>query len=234
MKKNKGFSLIELMIATTLLSLVMFSGYYSYSLYSSSWEKRVERFWSGAHSGMMTIRLVELLQGMQPYVIKKRSKQGSFIAFLGEPEQVVFVSNNAFHTTGLAVVRLKLLSSQRSGLQRLTYSEVPLAELSLSSKGLDDITWPQATVIFEQLELGTFSYYGWEDPAMAFKTSGLDSLNSRNDSEYRWFERYDSRELRLSPLKISFQYRKENTLNDSVITLPLYSKPELIISNLKG
>lgn len=42
---SEGFTLIELMVATSLLMIVMFSGYYAYNLYSKKWQSRVHTFW---------------------------------------------------------------------------------------------------------------------------------------------------------------------------------------------
>jgi prepilin-type N-terminal cleavage/methylation domain-containing protein len=42
--KAKGFTLIELMISMTILSLLLFTGSYTYSLMSQRWNKELGEF----------------------------------------------------------------------------------------------------------------------------------------------------------------------------------------------
>ena len=66
-----GFTLIELMLATSLLMMVLFSGYYAYSLYTQKWQKRVDTFWQGTNDAIGIETVNKLLVATIPYVLKR-------------------------------------------------------------------------------------------------------------------------------------------------------------------
>ncbi len=68
-KVTRGFTLIELMLATSLLMMVMFSGYYAYSLYSQKWQKRVQVFWHGTEQAIALDSLHKVLSSALPYMV---------------------------------------------------------------------------------------------------------------------------------------------------------------------
>lgn len=232
--RQRGFSLIELMIATTLLSLVMFAGYYSYSLYSGAWNKRVEYFWKYAKEDVVQVKLVELFQGMAPYLIKNERANEAFIAFSGTSQTMTFISQGGFFADGYVVAKLEVVAAQQSGETRLQYSEAKIGAQPLLHWEVEQLEFTEPYIIFDDLVSAKFSYYGWQDYASAFRKDGDELLVTDTSKYQHWFDNYLAKEKRLSPLKIRLQLQATQTSRESDIILPLYSAPELVVSSGSG
>lgn len=234
MKKQAGFSLIELMIATTLLTLVMFAGYYSYSLYSSAWSKRVEYFWKHAEADVSQVKLVELIQGMHPYFIRKERTNEAFIAFSGTSQTLTFITQGGFFASGYVVAKLDIVTEQQTGHKRLQYREAQIGVQPLLEWRTEELAFSEPLTVVRDLDFAKFSYYGWQDYASAFRKDDDELLITDSSKYKKWFDSYLGDEKRLSPLKVKIQLQSAESQVESNIILPLYSTPELIISSAGG
>jgi prepilin-type N-terminal cleavage/methylation domain-containing protein len=152
-KSQKGFTLIELMIASSLLMLVMYSGYFAYSLYSTSWKKQSNAFWQSADKGVNLTSLTRVIEAAHPYVVEDVNNNLS-IYFIGTPKVVRFISKSPIFTDGPAVVELRLINSE------LIYKESDLNKAPLL-KQIENRDWQHSVVLLKHLNLPRFNFFGW-------------------------------------------------------------------------
>lgn len=106
-KTAKGFTLIELMLATSLLMLIMFSGYYAYSLYTQKWQKRVQVFWQGTEQSIALNTLNRMLTSINSYVVKGKGDKAC-VYFFGTDNTMRFVTDFPIYSKSTAIVELEV------------------------------------------------------------------------------------------------------------------------------
>lgn len=200
--KHKGFTLIELMLATSLLMMVMFSGYYAYSLYSQKWQKRVQVFWHDTEQVIGLHSLNKLLTSAAPYIVSCENNQAC-IYFQGGKDQLSFVSNAAVFSKGQALVRLSLSDEDVDGNHQLIYQEQSLEHNLIISADYQP-QWLHQIILIPRIRDVHFSYFGWPTYEQA-----LIKLNSEvtNDVDSRaWYQEHLTAERRLLPeiVKVNF------------------------------
>ena len=123
-KKQQGFSLIELMIATALLSMVMFSGYFAYSLYTDKWQKRTELFWQLNKNSLGLEAMSRVLEEAASVYIIKNQDENYAVMFNGTQQSLTLVSHSPIFTSGSALVSFSL-QTNKQGKSQLIYKELP-------------------------------------------------------------------------------------------------------------
>ncbi|AXQ99086.1 prepilin-type N-terminal cleavage/methylation domain-containing protein [Pseudoalteromonas piscicida] len=78
--KQKGFTLVELLISITLLSLVMATGTFAYFQFASRWDKELGDFQQQARTAKVVAQLEQVLKGSFPMLLEiKRGSPPSFL-----------------------------------------------------------------------------------------------------------------------------------------------------------
>ena len=190
------------MLATSLLMMIMFSGYYAYSLYSQKWQKRVQVFWHETEQALGLHSLNKLLISATPYIVSCKNNKPC-IYFKGGKEQLSFVSDAAIFSKGPALVQLSLSDNDDNGDYQLIYQEQSINDnliLTLDQQP----QWRHQIILMPSINNVNFSYFGWTSYEQA-----LNKLNSDiyNGSEGRtWYQEHLTATMRLLPeiIRISF------------------------------
>lgn len=232
-EKHKGFTLIELMLASSLLMMIMFSGYYAYSLYSNKWDKRTNEFWENTQSVLGFDTMNRVIESTYPYIINSDKKEPA-IYYSASPSQVTFVSHSAIFTKELAIVQLKVVD--KNDIKMIVYRESSLNELYLLNQA-DDINWQYQVIIIDNLSYAEFSYFGWEG-----LTQVLENINSDEETtigretriiQPMWYSIHDMAVQRIIPIKIKIQLKDlEGKNSDFSLALPENSH-EVILRYLR-
>lgn len=212
---NAGFTLIELMIAISILTLLLFTGAYSYSLMSERWNKELGQFSNTAKTAKHLELLQRLVEGVQPYVVVDDKKMPSLF-FIGHK------------TSLLAVSRAGLFSGEYPEIFRLTTVEkengkVDFIYQSASTKNSlltgtnQEIVFNKKLVLFSDLDQVTFSYYGWSH--LYVKNS--DDINKKMPL---WYNQYSGIDNQLMPEKYNITLIKEGA--SLIIPVTLEANPE--------
>jgi len=212
---KNGFTLIELMIAISILTLLLFTGAYSYSLMSERWNKELGQFSSTAKTAKHLELLQRLAEGVQPYVVVDDKKK----------PLLFFIGNK---TSLLAVSRAGLFSDEFPEIFRLTTVEkengkVDFIYQSASTKNIlltgtnQELTFDKKLVLFSDLDKVMFSYYGWTH--LYIKNS-----IETNVKKPQWFERYSGIDNQLMPEKYMITLIKEGA--SLTIPITLEANPE--------
>lgn len=160
MRQTKGFTLIEVLIAMLLLSIVMFIGSLSFSVFSQRWQKDMGHFTLQAEQAKKFFLLQRTIQGISNYFVLDAKKNPVYF-FLGSPGHLVFVTNRPiFAAEGQALVRLSVLPLE-GGKQQLVYQETDFTKSPLFS--LSPLPAPGNTLVLLTAERIRFNYFGWEN-----------------------------------------------------------------------
>lgn len=223
MVKHKGFSLIELMIATTILTVVMFSGYLAYGLYTTKWQKRVDEFWYKGSSALGIERVTRSLNAMENYIVNwQGNSKKPVMLFEGSDSELIYVSNSPLLSSDAAIIKLSLVKNKR-GLNDLIYSEVPLSN-QLITTWPQQLTWPKPILVMRDLKEFRFNFYGWLSLQQEFEAN--EDVLQRDLSvplpTPSWYETHISEQRQLTPLvlQIQFQLDTNEELSSYLISMP--------------
>ena len=192
--RTRGYSLIELLIATTIAGLTIGLATYSFSLFSSAWS-RFAKDWSRSAAQMQRLELVEAaVESAVPWVVRGRNGNPGYY-FLGREEGLTLVTSRAvFSPGGLAVIRL-FREPDTNGNFMLVYEEAPLNDMLLKNAE-QVLPFQQRIVVVRGLKGITFRYFGWAD-ANAFARSLDETVE-----QPLWFSDYDGLSRNMHPFRI--------------------------------
>ena len=194
-KTSRGFTLIELMIAISILSLLLFTASYSYSLISSRWNKELGKFSYTAKEIKHLQHMQQLLEGIHSFiVVDKESKP--FFFFIGHSQSLLAVSQSGlFSGKYPEIFKLSTIERENKTVD-LVYQSVSTEHVMLKTVE-QEIEFTNTLVLFEGLERIDIQYYGWNSFEEKAESSG------GSNSEF-WQKSYSGIDKRHMPTKISF------------------------------
>lgn len=218
------------MLATSLLMMILFSGYYAYSLYTQKWQKRVDVFWQGTQQGIAVDTLQKLISSALPYVVKNQDDKAK-IYFSGNAQQVELVAGSPIFSEQPALVQISL--ETLGDVQQLVYREKSLSSFVLmnteqiSARGAE--FWDVSTVLIADLGDFEFSFYGWLsfDDAVRF-VNAESSIEERDPPEQDWYAIHQEENIRILPEVIRVSYVKADRLTEMNVSLPSDTVYELL------
>ncbi|MGJ8680089.1 PilW family protein [Paraglaciecola sp.] len=204
MKLQRGFTLIELMIASMILIVVMLVGTYSYSLFSDKWDKQLGNVEQAVNRVKDLSLLNSLLDGVVPLALFNGQKGNGFY-FHGEQQTLTAVSLNGLFVQDAPVV-FSLSMQQINGKNVLLYQETSTTN-SLLLKADDVVEFTHSKTLLPGLISAEFTYYGW--PSWESKRT----FNFTKDLaafKLGWFDSYEGIITGLHPEKLSLALNFEN------------------------
>lgn len=203
MRNAKGFTLIEVLIAMLLLSIVMFIGSLSFSVFSQRWQKDMGDFTQQAEQAKKLFLLQRTLQGISNYFVLDPKKEPVYF-FLGSSTHLVFVTNRPiFASEGQALVRLTVLPLE-GGQQQLVYQETDFMETPLYN--LEHLPEPKQSLILLTAENIRFNYFGWAtmlDKASFYEGEGTQPI---------WQDEYLAQKTATLPYAINLSWGKNEPI----------------------
>ena len=178
MQKENGFTLIEVLISTTIIGLVVYLAFLAQSFFVNIWYSNklatnvaMEEY--RAHS-----LLRSAIESITEYFITdpESEKVGAHYPFFNaDSKSVEFVTlSSVFYKGAAAVGKLSLKKNFEEKTMELIYEEAPLNTMYIRYQG-DKITYSRSMVIADKLSNVTFRYYGtweiiWDNELEYFKT----------------------------------------------------------------
>ncbi|GAA6203362.1 prepilin-type N-terminal cleavage/methylation domain-containing protein [Thalassotalea sp. SU-HH00458] len=230
-QKSKGFTLIELMLATSLLMMIMFTGYYAYSLYSQKWQKRVDVFWQGTNQGIGLDAVNKLFISAVSYVVKNNNDKES-IYFEGDQQHLRFVSNSPIFSKGTALVELEVL--RVGDKESLIYRESNLLNKPVFTlDGFEKITqWQKQAILFQGYSSISWSYYGWTSFADALEQANIAGNNQKIELR-KFYTKHELANTRILPASVKLHLSKNK--NQSLFNIDLPNNTIfLLIANFRN
>jgi prepilin-type N-terminal cleavage/methylation domain-containing protein len=201
MKRMTGFTLIEVLIAMLLLSLVMFIGSLSFSVFTQRWQSDMGHFTEQADRARKLFLLQRAIQGVSNYFVLDAKKEPVYF-FLGNSSHLVFVTNNPlFSSETQALIRLSVISLEEGGKQQLVYQESNFIQSPLFS--LTPLPPPERSLVILTAPNIRFNYFGW--------SSTKDRLEYFSGESFKpvepvWQDEYLAQNLLILPYAINLTW----------------------------
>jgi len=182
---NQGFTLVEIMITLTLLSMILILLFGSLHTANLNWQtgaQKIEKNDETRHVGQFIRKLIT-----QAVPLMWINQDGQRLVFRGDQEELIFTSTLPAHRGGggLYVITLKTAETDGSKGLDLLYRRASPESYPLESGSIDDQTRVPLADDIEKIE---FSYYG----------------QAERDDELRWHNNWQNDETlpKLVRLKI--------------------------------
>jgi prepilin-type N-terminal cleavage/methylation domain-containing protein len=206
--KARGFTLIEVLLAMILLSIVMYVGSLSFSIFSERWRKDMGGFNADVSDARRLLLLRQVLHGAANYLVRDIDDRAVYL-FYGDAKQLVFVSNSPILRGGQqALIRLTV-ETLENGQQQLKYSESafikqPVFQLSALPESTD-------SVVLLQSENIRFNYFGWQ--SFAARVHYTESYQGSPN----WQVAYDAKTIGVLPFAVNLTWATNEPL---IFSLP--------------
>lgn len=218
-KGKKGFSLVELLIAMTLLLMITSLGTYGYGLYSRYWQAEFGDFESAVREVKGVTTLFKVLGQLKPYVLLN-DKNEPYHYFEGGKSVIRSITSNSLKQPGYpAFFELKVL--EESGKQRLIYRERAITGPP-PIKNSDVLEYDVEITILEGFRDFSFEYFGMESYEEWLLSQPVDKSNSAS-----WYGYYSGADTMLIPELIRVNIAHDLDLSSIRIQLPDFMEQQL-------
>ena len=202
----RGFSLLEMLVAVAVLSMVIGLSTLAYSMFIRQWDGHLGQFDEAQSRYQRLTWLANALQDTLPYVVKDQQGILGFY-FLGRDEGLTLVTMSPIFGVGEPALIRVFREPDQDDTWRLVYEEAPFAG-SLLAKANQRMDFRHRLVIARGLPRLVFRYYGWPD--LESRLSAGESLTSTPT----WFDEYDGMLRRYHPEKIELRLGGDTAVFD--------------------
>jgi general secretion pathway protein J len=177
-----GFTLIEVMVALTILGFILLMVFGAFRLGLSAWEKG-----ESAKEEYQNVRIISQLISRQmksivPYKIKTQKAEGDYLAFEGKLHVLKFVSAipiKARQSEGFVYVIYELKEGGREGSRLVLYEQRALNRDFLEEEPKQEL----GVALLEGISDVRFEYYREEDPEKNRTTEWVEEWNVKEEKE---------------------------------------------------
>lgn len=217
---QRGFSLVEILIAMTLLSMITLLGSQAFSLLAKRWDGQVGNFDQQVYDLRIQLSVYDSLQKIIPYVVNdpegvpKLYFEGNRNGFVGVTSQALINPNVA------AVVRLSIVQNN-DFLYDLIYEEAPMEKSPFYSLS-QPIVFNPPIVLKRDIAQVEFSYYGDFPPQALSASDNIPNQDNESEdraSEVKWSQDYNSLVSQRQPRKIQVSLLKDNMTHSFVVDM---------------
>ena len=177
-----GFTLLEVIVAMTILGFVLLIVFGAFRFGLSAWEKGE----STKEEQQKVRALSQLVSGqiksIVPYRIKSQKAGGDYLAFEGKSRSLKFVSAlpiRAKHPEGFVHVVYEFKGGGREGGQLVLYEQRVLNKDFFEERPKEDLSAP----LFEGVSDVRFEYYRQEDKEKNWTEAWVDEWNAKDEKE---------------------------------------------------
>ena len=208
MKKGKrasGFTLLELIVTFTILSLVVVMVLGALRLGSASWEKGEDRAEKYQKKRIIFDLLSQQMKSSFPYRIKSQKAEADYLAFLGEGNSLRFVSAfslRARKQEGLVFVIYKVEEERSSGKVIKVYEKRVLNKNFLEETPDEE----QFLTLMDGLSDLKFEYF---------------DEGEGEDATGEWGESWDAKEKKSLPSQVKITVTWKEKKEELEIALPI-------------
>lgn len=190
-----GVTLVELLIAMAISTLVIGLATFSFSLFTRDWKGRTTGFEREAAQAQRLDLLSGALEAAVPWLV--RDQKGRFgYYFLGRPEGLTLISSDPVFGGGAPAVIRVFREYDADGKLQLVYEQASLLGVVLSNAD-QNLPFKNRMVIVKGLRKLDFRYYGWE--------SMVDRVSADADAGRKpvWTTEFDGLRRMEHPLRIA-------------------------------
>ncbi|CAH1568863.1 PilW family protein [Vibrio rotiferianus] len=199
--KQKGFTLVEMLVASVIMMAVLLIASSSYGFFHDRWFKDKNQFYTLVVQKKSQLMMLDVLNGALPYLVKGDSKASYF--FEGDRDQFEAVSDTPIFGSKPAMIQLSV-QAVGDGTYQILYKEAPITDSSFARTSSKP-AFKYEKVLFENLTVAGFRYLGWQ--SLEEKNHYLDEFEGKPT----WNDDYSAQKVRTMPVAIAF------TIGDEVL-----------------
>ena len=219
-RKLSGFSLLEMLVAVVVLSMVIGISTYAYSMFIRQWDGHLGRFDEAQAQYQRLEWLAAALEDTLPYLVRDDKDEFGFY-FLGRDEGLTSVTMSPIFGVGEPALIRVFREREESGAWRLVYEEAPFAGnvLAQADQRMD---FRHRLVVARGLPRPEFRYFG---PANLQSRIGLEDSPGAGQA---WFDEYDGLRRQYHPEKIELRVGTDV----AVVDIPM--RADALVANYSG
>jgi len=209
-QRQRGFSLVELLISMVLLSVIVLLSSFTYAQFSRYWDGRLGSFdnvFSVLRNGWL---LEDILSHVHPYVVRNNAGIPRFY-FEGNINGFVAVSKESLSRVDTTSVIRLTLAQNSDGSYDLLYEEAPMSRAALVQL-TQRPNFSEPLTLLKSLQDPKFRYFGPEAP-----------INDSPDIDVRqrdlWTSDYNSAMTLRHPKKVEIQWSSDGEVISWVVDL---------------
>lgn len=199
--KQKGFTLVEMLVASVIMMAVLLIASSSYGFFHDRWFKDKNQFYTLVVQKKSQLMMLDVLNGTLPYLVKGDSKASYF--FEGNRDQFEAVSDTPIFSSKPAMIQLSV-KAVGDGTYQIIYKEAPITDSSFARTSSKP-AFKYEKVLFEDLTVAGFRYLGWQ--SLEEKNHYLDEFEGKPT----WNDDYSAQKVRTMPVAIAL------TIGDEVL-----------------
>lgn len=188
--KNKGFTLIEMLVSMVILSGVILLSTSSYSLYITKWGDNFGKFNQVLERSKNIELLTKVLVNTRSYVFNDKGVYKYY--FESTPRKVLAITESSFSDPEEGALYKLELEETEEGATELTYQEVNTQRSWLIVPNQEK-EWTEKRVIMTFPKEVNFQVFGW---------GSRDDANNYNQIQYKWHDDFNAAERSVMPEKL--------------------------------
>ncbi|WP_299791210.1 type II secretion system protein J [uncultured Shewanella sp.] len=212
-RQQSGFTLVELLISTALLSLVLFVASYSFSLFAGNWGKELGRYEQTAKFTRNVELVRRVFASTAPLLVDSGEGNKKSALYLDGKQQYLRAASRYGVSTSDSVIYQLSIESTQEGKEQLVYQEVASNTVLLDSYE-QDLTFTFRLTLLEDVSALDFNYYGWKNSQdKSLQQSGMGVASKL------WQHSFNAKEKRLFPeaIKLSIVYNTAQAVEQKLL-----------------
>jgi prepilin-type N-terminal cleavage/methylation domain-containing protein len=191
---SSGFTLVELLISMTILSMIMLLGSWSFSLFTSNWEGRLGHFSKNVSQTKDYILMNDIISSIIPYVYRVNNNPRYY--FKSTATELYGVTQSSIYHPKYPVAFKFTVEPFDDGSKYLLYQE---AVLGVITQG-QPIKYTHEKILIAKANDIQFKVYGWK--SIEQKINSEDPLTN-SGVRPKWRSSYDSEKSNYMPLSVA-------------------------------
>lgn len=219
-RAERGFSLLEMLVAIVVLSIVIGTATFAYSMFIRQWDGQVGRFDEAQAEYQRLEWLATALEDTLPYLVRDDENQLGFY-FLGRDEGLTLVTMSPIFAVGEPALIRVFRELDEDDKWRLIYEEAPFAG-TLLARADQRLDFRHRLVIARGLPRPEFRYFGWANLGSRL------TIEESFAEQRSWFEEYDGLVRRYHPEKIRLK------MGDDIAVFDIPARVDAVVSAYAG
>lgn len=204
--ENNGFTIIEVLISTIILSLIVFLAVLSYSTFLNVWSSKRLVDIKALDNYRAHILLRYALESVYDYFVTDPANEniGKYYPyFKGKQDSVEFVTLSSIFHKGLpAAARLRMIKDVNDERQDLVYEEAPLSSVFIKYNDFEP-DYKSRIIQFADVKGVIIRYYGLSEIKYNQELQEAETI-------YRWQETFSGQEKNVIPEMIELLIKNES------------------------
>ena len=194
---KKGFTLVELLIAMSIMLTMLVLAGTAYQLYTDSWKRDLSRIDNTFTEFRHFELALDAMQAVLPLAVTDSGGRAYY--FLGREEGFTAVTYAPVYHIGFPAVIRVFREHNDNGSFRLVYEEASLEHIVLKDAS-QNLPFSYRQVIADNLTALSFSYYGWDN--INSRTNSAEAFSDSFGKTPQWYSEFDAFKRNIHPERL--------------------------------